>query len=77
MIGFVADPERVDYWTSYMDYGTLDEFKKTRFWDELSEKQKENAEWWAANAKVVREQFKEKEKAWTLEHSQVKEKEQA
>jgi len=31
MIGFVADLKRVDYWTSYTDYGPIEEFKKQAF----------------------------------------------
>ena len=74
MIGFVADPKRVDYWTSYMDYGPLEELKKTKHWERLSEKDRATLEWGAANAKVVRERLKKRKEEWALKHSQVKEK---
>lgn len=55
MIGFVADPERVDYWTSYQCHGSLEEFRKTKHWARLSDKKKALMERGAENARLLRE----------------------
>lgn len=61
-IGFVPDPKRIDYWTSYQCHGSLEEFKKTKQWERLSEEDKATIEWGATNVKAINERLKKKEK---------------
>lgn len=70
MIGFVADPKRVDYWTRYDGYESLEELKNSKAWEGFSEREKRLAEKAPARAKAIREKLrKEMERRLVLKQS--------
>ena len=75
MIGFVSDPRRVDYWTRYDGYKSLEELKNSKAWEGFSEREKKLAEEAPARAKAIRKKLeREQERKLALKQFQLKEK---